>query len=139
MLPPLLLCQFGHCHGDKMSVGSWPCTGRNKTSVFPTQMCSPAEPSYGVHSKRWEMCEILPGYEESDFWYLVCADLIFISTAGPVISTYSLRGHVSYAYAEVLPLSLYRPSPVSIENYCESEELLDLVFIADKVLFTLVN
>lgn len=58
-------------------------------------MCSPAYPSYGVCSKRWEMCEILLESEQSDFWYLVCSDLSYISSAGAVISTYSLSGAMS--------------------------------------------
>lgn len=44
--------------------------------------------------------------------------------------------HVSYACTEVLPISFYRPFPVWIKNSCVSEELLDLVFIVAKVLFT---
>lgn len=128
---------LGHCHGDKMSVGIWSCTDRNKTPMCKhVPQCSLP---MGTAVKDGKCVKFYQDLKNQNFGFYSA----LIWTSPPLQTCYlhifPLRGHGSYACAEVLPLSFYRPSPVSAENYCESEELLDFVFIATKVLFTLVN
>lgn len=127
----------GDGRGDKMSVSIWPCTDSNKTSV--SERVPQHGLSVGPTVKDGKCVKFCSGLKNQ-----ILGALLLVWTPPPpedlcYLCMFPLRVHVSYTCAEVLPISFYRPSPVWIENYCVSEELLDLVFIAAEVLFTLLN